>query len=145
VSELGSYPRLATDLADEDSQKKFEPNKFHVSLGPNSSYYFNNTAFGQNADKLDVKLDRHLTSRLTSDGHWDRDPIHVTLGCDGSYVSVGRDGDLLWDLKGGYASLETILQEATTGVGNVTLSPFHNDRYYIIFKDGREYWHEPSS
>ncbi|KAI3317582.1 hypothetical protein HD806DRAFT_526942 [Xylariaceae sp. AK1471] len=119
LSELGNYPTLATYLAGED-RKRFD-DEFHVSLGPNGSFYFNNPT-------VDF-----------FEGRWYGNPAYVTLGCDGSYVLVGRDGDLLWDLKGNYPSLEKVLQEATTGVRNVILSPLHIDLYYLVLNDGREY------
>ncbi|TKA63819.1 hypothetical protein B0A55_10019 [Friedmanniomyces simplex] len=130
---LDEYPELekAYEKGNEEWLKSGDFTKFHCSLGQNGSYYFNNklstaAKVGQSRDGLDVRLGKEITRRL-EDQRFAQDPQQVALGIGGSYVLVGKNGDIFWDLKDHYADLETILQEAKSGVEHAVLSPF-NDR-----------------
>lgn len=71
--------------------------------------------------------------------------MHVSLGVHGSYVLLGKSGDLLWDLKGHYTDLDEILMGAKSGVKHVALSIFASNYYYVEFSDGRKCWSVPES
>jgi hypothetical protein len=113
---LSNYPHLATYLEDKDRKSKFDYAGFNCSLGPNGSFYINNSATGQHHYNLDPSLERELDERLDASGKWPWDPAQVTLGLDGAFVLVGKKGDLFWDLKGKYVSMEKKLQETKQGV-----------------------------
>ena len=123
VRQLDKYPVLESYLAGKFKEEKIKYDSMHVSLGPNGSFYINSSV-GQHQNGLDPKLQKELDGRLTPEGLWPWDPAQVALGVEGSYVLVGKKGDIMWDLKGHYASLETKLQEAKLGVkvGESTVS-----------------------
>ena len=54
--------------------------------------------------------------RLDSSGRWNSDPAKIVLGIDGTYVLVGKKGDVVWDLKGHYGGLDRLLMESKFGV-----------------------------
>lgn len=114
VRSLENYPQLEEYIADISAAKDIELSSFHVSLGPNGSFYINSNR-GQYQSSLDATLDKEITERL-SDDKYVHDPVNVALGVDGSYVLVGSKGDIMWDLKGQYWSLEEELQNAKFGV-----------------------------
>lgn len=111
---LENYPKLEEYIVDISSAKDIELSSLHVSLGPSGSFYINSNR-GQYQMGLDGRLDQEITERL-SDDKYVRDPVNVALGVDGSYVLVGSKGDIMWDLKGQYGSLDEELQNAKFGV-----------------------------
>ena len=115
VSSLGSYPQLETYIADKLTAKDIELSSFQVSLGPNGSFYVRSNK-GELWDGLDDKLVKELNQRLTPEGAYANDPLGVELGVDGSYVILGGKGDIMWDLKGQYGTLDEELQSAQSAL-----------------------------
>jgi hypothetical protein len=111
---LSNYPLLNTYVETIVQKDGYEASTVHVALGPNGSFYINSSS-GENRGGLDPRLDREIDRRI-SGGFWDHDPIHVTLGVDGSYVLLGKKGDIFWDLKGQYEDLDKALMGSKVGV-----------------------------
>lgn len=88
--------------------------EFHCSLGPEGQFYVNNVSHGQYA-KLDPSIMKELKARFTSE-EYGGDPVKVAIGVDYAYVTVGKKGDLCWDLQGHYSNLDRALCEAKVGV-----------------------------
>lgn len=105
---LTNYPDLDRWL--ESKRGRLKIPEFHCSLGPKGQFYVNNVSCGQYA-KLGPSIMEEYRARLTSD-----DPVKVAIGVDYAYVTVGKKGDLCWDLQGHYSNLDRVLCEAKAGV-----------------------------
>jgi hypothetical protein len=103
--------------------KKDDHEKMSCSLGPDGSYYVNAPNIGQSRKGLDRRLEKELVRRLDSKKLYDGDPASITLGAKGSYVLVGKKGDIFWDLKGEYKQLDSLLQKSEVGVEVRNLQP----------------------
>jgi len=78
--------------------------------------------------------------RLDSSGRWNSDPAKIVLGVDGTYVLVGKKGDVVWDLKGHYGGLDRLLMESKFGVKTVALSPFNGQHWYLLNTNDDAWW-----
>jgi hypothetical protein len=93
------------------------------ALGPGGAYYVSSPGIGQARSGLDSRLEREILRRLNEEKLFVGDPASVTLGIKGSYVLVGKKGDIFWDLKGEYTRLDNMLQSSEVGVEASTLQP----------------------
>jgi hypothetical protein len=109
---LTNYPNLDRWLESEKNRLKVP--EFHCCLGPEGQFYVNNVSYGQRV-KLDPSIMKEVKARFDSD-EYGGDPVKVAIGVDYAYVTIGKNGDLCWDLKGHYSDLDKALCEATTGV-----------------------------
>ncbi|KAK1056461.1 hypothetical protein LTR74_014877 [Friedmanniomyces endolithicus] len=143
---LSNYPELkeAYDKGKDEWLESRDFSKIHCSLARNGSYYFNNNSgatakIAQSRNGLDVRLGKEISSKL-EDGKFVQDPQLVALGIDGSYVMLGKKGEILWDLKDHYTDLEKVLQESKSGVDHVVLSPFNGMHWFVKFKNNIAHW-----
>ncbi|KAJ7483966.1 hypothetical protein B0H11DRAFT_2019718 [Mycena galericulata] len=77
-----------------------------------------------------------------------RRPVCVALGYQNAYVVLYTDGNVLFDLRGYYPSVEAMIrntQEATRrgGLTYVSLNPHVSDEFYAAFGDGSAIWNIP--
>lgn len=108
------------------------------SLGADGSYYISAPTLGQSRLNLDNRLDKEIEQRHTEGKMFDGDPASVTLGIKGSYVLVGKKGDLFWDLKGEYKPLDLLLKESEVGVKVSTSLPFMKTMYSSFLHQSEE-------
>ena len=78
--------------------------QFQVSYGPGGSW-FACTSWGHYWSGGEIV---GSIAQATKDDFW---PVMGTLGVEGSYVLVDKNGARKWDLKGKYDALEKILKE----------------------------------
>lgn len=119
---LSNYPELseAYNKGKDEWIQSRDFSKIHCSLAQNGSYYFNNNSgatakVGQSHDGLDARLGKEINSKLVG-GKFVQDPQLVALGIAQSYILLGKNGEILWDLKDHYTDLENVLQESKVGV-----------------------------
>ncbi|KAK0257977.1 hypothetical protein LTS16_002046 [Friedmanniomyces endolithicus] len=119
---LSNYPELseAYNKGKDEWIQSRDFSKIHCSLAQNGSYYFNNNSgatakVGQSHDGLDARLGKEINSKLVG-GKFVQDPQLVALGIAQSYILLGNNGEILWDLKDHYTDLEKVLQESKVGV-----------------------------
>jgi hypothetical protein len=124
---LNNYPDLVSYIQDENRGREFDYSTFNCSLGPNGSFYINNSGTGEHYGRIDDALDKELKRRLDKID-WVGDPSQVTLGVGGAFVLVGKKGDLFWDLKGNYEKLDKELQETKQGLQVSATSKERNHR-----------------
>ncbi|KAK0906114.1 hypothetical protein LTR02_006142 [Friedmanniomyces endolithicus] len=143
---LGNYPELkeAYDKGKDEWLENRDFSKIHCSLARNGAYYFNNNSgatakIAQSRNGLDVRLGKEISSKL-EDSKFVQDPQLVALGIDGSYVMLGTNGEILWDLKDHYTDLEKVLLESKSGVEHVVLSPFNGTHWFVKFKTNAAFW-----
>ena len=67
VRSLVNYPDLVEYIADISVAKDIDLSTFHVSLGPEGSFYINCNK-GQHRQGVDDGLEKEVLRRLTSDG-----------------------------------------------------------------------------
>ncbi|KAK1819516.1 hypothetical protein LTR12_006090 [Friedmanniomyces endolithicus] len=125
---LSNYPELkeAYDKGKDEWLESRDFSKIHCSLARNGSYYFNNNS--------------GATAKIAQSRNGLDDPQLVALGIDGSYVMLGKKGEILWDLKDHYTDLEKVLQESKSGVDHVVLSPFNGMHWFVKFKNNIAHW-----
>ncbi|KAJ7349689.1 hypothetical protein DFH08DRAFT_124220 [Mycena albidolilacea] len=79
-----------------------------------------------------------------------RRPTTVALGVQGSYVVLYNDGTIVFDLRGQYRMVETMIrntQEAARrrGVMYIALNPFVAGEFYAVYGDGSASWNFPTA
>lgn len=109
---LMNYPGLDRWL--ESNKNRLNVPEFHCSLGPKGQFHVNNVSQCQHA-MLGSSIMKEVKARFASDGSGG-DPVKVAIGVDYAYVTVGKKGDLCWDLHGHYSDLDKVLCEAKVGV-----------------------------
>ncbi|KAH0334889.1 hypothetical protein KCU81_g9278, partial [Aureobasidium melanogenum] len=119
----------------EHNKETFNDQAFHVSLGPQGSYYINNFPIGQGYEGVHQKLGIEIKRRYPERETYVQDPVHVTLGVGKTYALIGKEGDIFWDFASHYPDLDAKLLRSKVGVENIVLSPFDGRYWFVLFKD----------
>ncbi|KAJ6505342.1 hypothetical protein C8R45DRAFT_547706 [Mycena sanguinolenta] len=119
--------------------------------------YTTRTVFGPNGSFFSMSPSgfcwQNLPPELEDDIHRCikiRRPTSVALGAQGSYIVLYNDGTVVFDLRGQYPLVESMIrntQDAARrrGVMYIALNPFIAGEYYAVYGDGSAAWNFPTA
>ncbi|KAJ7234504.1 hypothetical protein B0H12DRAFT_1142734 [Mycena haematopus] len=132
---LGRFIKNVATKGGYTTRTVFGPNGSFFSMSPSGFCWQNLPA--------DLEDDMHSCMKL-------RRPTSVALGVQGSYIVLYNDGTIVFDLRGQYPLVESMIrntQEAARrrGVMYVALNPFVPNEYYAVYGDGSASWNFPTA